>query len=225
MYRHHPQTRRARDLVAEGAIGRLAHIRATLSFTLLDDADPRSSKALDGGALMDVGCYCVSAARLFAGEPDLVYGQQALEGREVDSRFAGTLRFPDGVFAQFDAGMTLPRRDGLELIGSDGTLVLADPWHCREATIELRYPPVDTAEPPLAGSGARHVPVDPAGALGLGGGLHEAYRFELESFSAAVEGREELEFGREDAVAQARAIEALFRSAETGLPVELGPEP
>jgi D-xylose 1-dehydrogenase (NADP+, D-xylono-1,5-lactone-forming) len=58
--------------VAQGAVGALRLVRATFSFPLGDDNDVRLSRALDGGALMDVGCYCVSAARLLAGEPAAV---------------------------------------------------------------------------------------------------------------------------------------------------------
>ena len=71
MYRHHPQTTLARKLVADGAIGRLAYVRAALSVSV-EPGDIRRSVELGGGALGDLGCYCVSAIRLFAGEPTRV---------------------------------------------------------------------------------------------------------------------------------------------------------
>ena len=70
MWRHHPQTARVLALVAEGAIGRLLVVRAAFSIPLeqLRGADDtRFDPALDGGSLMDVGCYCVSAIRLVSG--------------------------------------------------------------------------------------------------------------------------------------------------------------
>ncbi len=70
MYRHNPQTAMVAELVAGGAIGRLRLIRAAFSFPLSDAVNVRLQAGLHGGALMDVGCYCVSAARLLAGEPD-----------------------------------------------------------------------------------------------------------------------------------------------------------
>src|SRR5436190_8919232 len=75
MYRHNPQTRRAKQLVDEGAIGELRLIRAAFSFSLYDEDNIRLSTALEGGALMDVGCYAVSGSRLFGGEPERVYGE------------------------------------------------------------------------------------------------------------------------------------------------------
>ena len=63
MYRHHPQTKRVKELVDSGAIGELRLIRGTFSFNC-DPADPRMRVGMDGGGLMDVGCYPVSMARL-----------------------------------------------------------------------------------------------------------------------------------------------------------------
>ncbi|MDQ6779019.1 MAG: GAP family protein [Actinomycetota bacterium] len=94
--------------------------------------------ALDGGALMDVGCYCVNAARLIAGEPQRVSAEQVLGGDGVDIAFAATMRFPDDVLALFDAGLALDSRDELEVVGEEGSLCLDDPWHCRTPLIELR---------------------------------------------------------------------------------------
>ena len=67
MYRHHPQAAKARALVDDGAIGRLRAIRSTFSFQLRDLSNIRMLAELDGGALMDVGCYCVSGSRLLGG--------------------------------------------------------------------------------------------------------------------------------------------------------------
>ena len=62
MYRHHPQTTTVQRLVAEGAVGRLVAVKAIFSFALTDMTNVRAIPELEGGALMDVGCY-VSAAR------------------------------------------------------------------------------------------------------------------------------------------------------------------
>ena len=80
---------------------------------------------------MDVGCYCVSAARLIAGEPERVSAEQALGGDGVDVAFAATMRHSDDVISHFDAGLALDTRDLLEVVGDGGSLLLEDPWHCR----------------------------------------------------------------------------------------------
>jgi xylose dehydrogenase (NAD/NADP) len=116
MYRHNPQTRRLTELVDDGAVGRVRMVRAAFSFVAGDPANVRLSTSLDGGALMDVGCYCVSGARLIAGEPGRVSAEQALGGDGVDVAFAGTMRFADDVLAHFDAGLALATRDELEVI-------------------------------------------------------------------------------------------------------------
>src|SRR5213593_1825460 len=92
MWRHNPQTARFVELLAE--IGELQTIRATFGFTLRRPSDVRLQANLDGGALMDVGCYCVSGARLLAGEPERVHAEQVVGPSGVDVRFTGVLRFP-----------------------------------------------------------------------------------------------------------------------------------
>ena len=199
MYRHNPQTARLRQLVEDGAIGALRVVRSAFSFTITGSANIRLAAGLDGGALMDVGCYCVSGSRLVAGEPERVYGVSRDEGG-VDVAFAATMSFPNEVVAQFDCGLRLPMRDELELVGEEGSIFLDDPWHCRTPVIELWR---DGAVEEI-----RLEPVD-------------SYRLELENLAAAIRGEAEPLLGREDAVAQARALESLYRSAATGQAVEV----
>src|SRR5438874_2619291 len=108
MYRHHPQTKRLAELVAAGAIGELELVRSSFSFTVADEANVRLSAELDGGSLMDVGCYCVSGTRLLAGEAESVSAQQIVGPTGVDVRFVATMSFPGGVLAHFDSGLDLP---------------------------------------------------------------------------------------------------------------------
>jgi xylose dehydrogenase (NAD/NADP) len=210
MYRHHPQTTLARKLVADGTIGRLAHVRAALSVSV-EPGDIRRSVELGGGALGDLGCYCVSAIRLFAGEPWQVHASQVRDGPAgVDLRLAATLRMPGDVLAQFDVGLDLTRRDELELVGTEGMLTIPDPWLCRSPHLELSR------------DGHRElIPVDPDGTLGPTDPDHDVYRIELDSVSAVLAAGGELVFGRADAVAQATVLEALHRSTEQGAPVDL----
>jgi len=85
MYRFHSQTNQIRTLVADGAVGPVRLIRASHSFTMTDPAtDVRTSAELEGGALLDVGCYCVSAFRLLVGEPERVLGYAEMAPSGVD---------------------------------------------------------------------------------------------------------------------------------------------
>jgi len=202
MYRHHPQTRRLAELIAQGAVGRVRMVRSAFSFVADDPGDVRLTSALQGGALMDVGCYCVSAARMVAGEPHRVAAEQAIGGDGVDVAFAATMRFADEILAHFDAGLLLETSEELEVVGDQGALFLDDPWHCRNPGIELRRDQeieriaVETIDP---------------------------YRLEAENMSAAIRGRAPLLLGRDDALGQAHALEALYEAAESGTAVTLTP--
>ena len=94
MYRHNPQTARLAALVAAGAIGELRLVRATFSYSLYDADNIRLQPEVDGGSLMDVGCYCVNASRLLAGEPESVFGRAWIGPSGTDWVFTGSLAFP-----------------------------------------------------------------------------------------------------------------------------------
>jgi len=198
MYRHNPQTARVVKLVEEGAIGELCVIRSAFSYALYDTDNIRLRTDVEGGSLMDVGCYCISGSRLLGGEPESVYGQAYVGPSGTDWVFTGLMRFPDEVLATFDCGTCLVERDELEAIGTEGSLFLDDPWHCYEPVIELRRD-----------GELERIELDPVDSYGL----------ELENLSRAIRGQVEPLLGREEAVAQARAIEALFHSADSGQPV------
>jgi predicted dehydrogenase len=200
MYRHNPQTSRLQELIAVGAIGELRLVRSTFSYGLYDTDNIRLRTDVEGGALMDVGCYNVSGSRLLAGEPERVWGEAWYGPTGTDWVFAGTMRFPDDVLATFDCGTGLVDRDELEAIGTEGTLFVDDPWHCKKPVIELRRE-----------DGVERIEIP-----------HEdSYQLELENLSDAIRGEDTPLLGREDAVGQARALEALHTSATTNAPVSL----
>jgi D-xylose 1-dehydrogenase (NADP+, D-xylono-1,5-lactone-forming) len=190
MWRHTPQAARLRELLDEQVVGRVRIVRATFGFSLDRDDDVRLSRELEGGALMDVGCYCVSAARLVAGEPVHVRAEQvtAPPTHGVDVRMVATMRFPDDVLAVIDCALDAPLGHRLTIVGEQGELVLDDPFHARTPVIVHDGRPID-------------VP------------FKDAYACEIENFSAAIRGEAEPLLGARDAVAQAAAIEALYRSA------------
>ncbi len=200
MYRHNPQTARLVELVTVGAIGELRLIRSTFGYGLYDESNIRLRTDVEGGALMDVGCYNVSGSRLLGGEPERVFGDAWYGPSGTDWLFTGVLRFPGNVLATFDCGTALANRDELEAIGSEGSLFLDDPWHCTKPVIELRRD-----------DGVELIELEPA----------DSYRLELENLSDAIRGEGTLLLGRDDAMGQARTLEALHESATSGSPVTL----
>jgi xylose dehydrogenase (NAD/NADP) len=196
MWRHHPQVARTRELLDAGEIGDLRVIRAAFGYRAGDPDDIRLQASLDGGGLMDVGCYCVSGARtLAASEPELASADLVAGGHGgVDVSLVGTLRFPGDVLAHFDCGLSYTGGDLLEAVGTHGSLFLDDPWHGRDAVIEVRR-----------GDGSvERVEAGPA----------NSYALHLANFEAAARGDQEPLLGRDDALGQARTIAALYTSAE-----------
>ena len=200
MYRHNPQTAKLVELVRDGAIGELRVVRSAFSYSLYDTENIRLRTDVDGGSLMDVGCYCVSGSRLLAGEPESVHGQAYVGPSGTDWVFTGAMRFPGDVHALFDCGTCLPERDELEAIGTEGSLFLDDPWHATEPVLELRRD-----------GGVERIELEHI----------NSYRLELENLADAIAGDAPLLLGRDDALGQARAIDALFRSAESGTSTRL----
>jgi xylose dehydrogenase (NAD/NADP) len=196
MYRHHPQTKKLREVVASGAIGELRQLRSSFSFTLADQTDVRLDPELDGGALMDLGCYCLSGMRVLAGEPEQVIGRQRLAPTGVDLGFTALLEFSGSVFGEFHCAFDLPDSAGLEAIGAEGRVLVREPFRCLDPHLELNGERLDVKD------------VD-------------RYQLQVENFSAAIRGEGQPLLGRDDAVGQARAIEALYRSAATGAVVSL----
>jgi D-xylose 1-dehydrogenase (NADP+, D-xylono-1,5-lactone-forming) len=196
MWRHHPQTQRLVELIGSGVAGRVRVVRTAFAFDLAAErgtGDTRFDPALDGGALMDVGCYCISGLRLVAGEPERARGEQAVGPSGVDVVFTGALAFADGVVGHFDCGFIVPRRGGLEVVGEEATILVPDPFTPKTPGIEVQRP---GAEP-------EQIPIEP----------ENSYRLELENVSAAIRGEAPALLGREDAVGQARTIDELYRSA------------
>ena len=196
MWRHTPQAARLRELLPRN--GEIVAIRATFGFRLRDDADIRVNAELEGGSLMDVGCYCVSGSRYVAGEePELVYGQQVTTESGVDRRFAGMLRFPSGVVATFHSTFDAETAS-LEVLGREGTILLPDPWHSLAGLLI-----VDGVEDRVE--------------------ARNPYGCELDDMAAAIRGERPPRVSRAESLGQARTIAALYRSAAEGVPVRLDP--
>ncbi len=192
MWRYAPQAVRLLERLPE--VGRVRLVRAAFAFGARDPDDVRLSPDLEGGGLMDVGCYCVSAARLVLGEPVAASGQRITGGGGVDVLFAGALRFEDDALAIVDCAMTTAKRGALEVVGEDGTLTLTDPWHGKDPRIERRDADgtlLDTETPPAA----------------------NAYALELQELADVAAGLRPARFGRADAIGQARALGMLHAAA------------
>ncbi|MFL5953163.1 MAG: Gfo/Idh/MocA family protein [Gaiellaceae bacterium] len=186
MWRHAAQTRLLVDLVPR--VGEIRSVHSTFTGWLSRDDDVRWDAGLGGGALLDVGCYCVSALRLLLGEPDAAHGAARMRDG-VDAGFAGVLRFGE-VTATFQCALDASTVNRIEVIGADGVLRVADAFVDPPGLVELNGEP-HRVEP----------------------GNH--YRAELEDVCAAIRGERSVLLGREEMRGQAQALATLLASASS----------
>jgi predicted dehydrogenase len=139
MYRCAPQTAKIVELVRNGTLGRIGMVQVSFGFSKPYDPNGRQfSKALGGGAILDVGCYPVSFSRMIAGaadgkaflDPVEFYGageKHPLAGADV---YAGALaKFSNGVVALLSTGVALRQEVGARIYGAEGWLHVPAPWH------------------------------------------------------------------------------------------------
>jgi predicted dehydrogenase/aryl-alcohol dehydrogenase-like predicted oxidoreductase len=139
MYRLHPQTAKLIELVQSGRLGRIHLVQATFGYGKPFDAAARQyANDLGGGGILDVGCYCVSMARLIAGvvsgsqiaEPAVVQAAGKLGPTGTDDYAVATLQFADGLIAQLSTSVALPQNNTVTLFGTNGRIEVASPWFC-----------------------------------------------------------------------------------------------
>jgi predicted dehydrogenase len=129
MMRYHPQTWKVAELIAQKAIGEVRLIRGLFTFTLTRLDDIRFDPALGGGALWDLGSYCVNFMRTaLRAEPAEVQGWQITSDRGVDLSFTGCLFFASGVTGHFHCSFQATASAQADILGSKGTIHLDLPW-------------------------------------------------------------------------------------------------
>jgi D-xylose 1-dehydrogenase (NADP+, D-xylono-1,5-lactone-forming) len=130
MYRAHPQTQAIMDVVRSGAIGQVRMIRTSFCFRVRQtQGNIRFNPAMAGGALMDIGGYCISFSHLIAGQaPSSAHAIASLHPSGVDDVVCGTLGYPNGIVASFTCGMSLQADNTAYICGDEGYLQIPWPW-------------------------------------------------------------------------------------------------
>jgi D-xylose 1-dehydrogenase (NADP+, D-xylono-1,5-lactone-forming) len=198
MYRFHPQTEKVLELVQAGAIGEPKLIDAVFTFRLTNPANIRLRPELGGGSLMDVGCYCVNISRTLAhAEPVEVQAYANWGKSGVDEEMAGTLRFANGLLAQFSCGLTLERRELYQVAGTEGHIDVPSAFlpGIKDTTIYEHHG--------RQSSKAHTVP-----------GVDE-YQLMVEHFADCVLHDKPFRYPPGEAAANMGVIEALYRSARS----------
>ena len=204
MVRHHPQWRRAREIIRSSRIGPLHAVQACFTYNNPDPANIRNQADIGGGALYDIGSYAITAARfLFDSEP-----LQAVAMIDRDPTFAtdrltsALLRFPEG-HAAFTCATQTVRYQALIALGTEGWLRLELPFvmepdrACRLMIGDGTFPGALPSETEI---------FDPV----------DQYTVQADDFARAIRDGAALDYPLENAVANMRVIDAVFRSAKTG---------
>ncbi len=199
MYRFHPRTERVLEMVRSGVVGELKMIHSTFTFRLTQPDNIRLQPEFGGGALMDVGCYCINVSRTIANaEPVEVQAFATWSSSGVDNMMSGTLRFADDLLASFECGLNTKRREAYEIGGTDASLRVPDAFLPGSGEVfieELR----DGDEPilhPIAGV--------------------DEYQCMVEHFAACVLDGSQPRYSADEAALNMRVIEALYRSVRSG---------
>ncbi len=210
MYRSHPQTLAVLEAVRRGAIGDLKTIRTSFCYrTARIDNNIRFQPELNGGALMDIGCYCVDFSRLFTGEePKAVSAYAKFHPNGVDEIAGGAMQFPGGVIATFICGMSLQADNAATLSGSGGYIEIPVPWKppVENAQWHLGFstpPRMDKAKGLFIGT----VPPRETFSVSSPGGL---YALEADDFAASVLDGAPPRVTRADSIGTMRTLMALL---------------
>ena len=201
MYRHHPLTLAVKQKIEEGAIGEVRYARSTFSTGLTDRQNWRLRGDLGGGAVMDLGCYCINIMRYLVGqEPQSVWATGKFEPvNNVWETLIGTLDFGDGITAQLDCSFGWTWRESYEVVGTEGTLFVQSAWGNSE--------------------GESHFIVN-GKTIRVADGVNP-YAAEILDLCQAVETGTPTHLPISDALGNMRVIDALHESAGTGQGIKL----
>jgi predicted dehydrogenase len=204
MYRLHPSWEAVRDLVGSGRIGRVRAIQSWFSYFNDDPGNIRNVPELGGGALYDIGCYCINLSRmLFGGEPTGIEASVTRDATGTDVLTSAILAFDDDV-AVFTCSTRAEPDQRVHIYGTEGRISIGIPFN---------IPPDRPAEITVTAGG--DPPVSPASET-LTFAAADEYTIQAERFANAVLDSRPLPIPPEDAIGNLRVIDAIFRAGGPG---------
>ena len=206
MYRFHPQHARVREIVNSGLIGEIRSIRSSFSFMMRPARMYRLQEPIanGGGAMWDIGCYAIHAARMFlAGDPLAVTAISKRVDSGADIASSGILDFGDGKYAHFDFSFERARRCEYELTGTKGGLKCHIVWQLPGDV------PVISWWTEAGQQCEERLPPE------------NHFRLEIEHFNSCVLNDEQPLLSLDDAFLNCKIINASLESAATGRLVKI----
>jgi predicted dehydrogenase len=204
MVRFHPQWLRARECVREGRIGALRAVQMFFGYNNLDPGNVRNNADIGGGGLYDIGCYAIVAGRYFF-DAEPLRGVALIDRDPVfrtDRLTSALLDFGDGRRLDFTVSTQIAPYQRIQLCGTRGRIELPVPVNAPQGGTTRMF--VDDGASQDGGIVTETLPES------------DQYQLQGEAFSRAVRGETALEHGVEDAIANMRVIDALFRSGRSG---------
>jgi len=206
MYRFHPQWVRVAELIESGALGRIEHVQASFTYNNTDGDNVRNMPGIGGGGLMDIGCYCISAARfVFGKEPLRVVGNLDWDPKfQTDRHASGMLDFGQGM-ASFQCSTQSHLSQMVKIIGDKGTLEVENPFFSREGVpSQLTLYRNDIEETIVVGE-------------------FNHYVYQVDAFCQAALNQLAAPTPLEDALGNMKVIDAIFASASENVWVTIPP--
>jgi len=205
MVRQHPQWLKAREIAQSGRLGTLRAIQCFFSYHLMDPKNVRNLADIGGGALYDIGCYPIVTARfVFGAEPQRVMAMIDRDPEfKTDRTTSAVLDFGEGRQLTFTVSTQTVPYQRVNIFGTKGRLEVEIPFNAPQGGAMRLW--LDDGKK-LGDASAKAIKVEKA----------DQYQLEGEFFSRVVRGVEKNHYGVEDAIQQARILDAVFRSAKTG---------
>jgi predicted dehydrogenase len=206
MYRLHPSWVAVRELVASGRIGQLVAIQSWFSYFNDDPGNIRNIRDVGGGALYDIGCYCIDLSRmLFGTEPSRVEGMVRRDPASgIDVLTSGMLEFPSGI-ASFTCSTRAEDDQRVHVYGTRGRISIGIPFNIP--------PDRPTAVSVATGGSFGSVPLVEPTVDELRFAVADPYSVEAAAFAAAVLDDLPTPVSPREGVANLRVIEAIFASS------------
>lgn len=198
MYRFHPQWQKVKSLIAEGTIGEIKVVQSFFSYFNIDPKNIRNNVDVAGGALMDIGCYCVSFPRfLFDAEPTRVISCIDRDPvMKTDRLTSALLDFGDGKISTFTCSTQLMPYQRVNIFGTNGHVEIEIPVNApKDASSKIWV---------RTKSGSEEIIVDAV----------DQYTLQAEQFTKSILENSAVPTNLTDAVNNMKVIEAIFESAE-----------